>query len=374
MLPTYYADPAGNPVAIPDEATLLDLIRTKVIDGETWVHTEEGADWVSLASLPQWPEWLAAAGPQTTETPAQPQTSEPLRWPARAGWLLLGLALLVHFGLFYYTRGHFTAVDFFEEAGALAIAVGISARVGLMLQRRFDRDRAGQKPPLEGITLLTMAVGLSLAVTATSINIWKTYQEKGVAGLAFEDSLRGVDETLQVWATQMHEEYNAIWPEHDAAAATLDVEALETKPQGLFASQAAAKDGERRAREAAMLYRATAEKLRSLVTTTNERLQTLKITADLRAKQQKVWDEEFAPGYLSEADFMAAKGESMTALADLLAISSELMATGELTWNGSQVEPQTDSAAAQFNLHFGLLKEKYQQEDRLYDVMMEKNS
>lgn len=373
MLPTYYADPAGNPVAIPDEAILLDLIRTKVIDGQTWVLMDEASDWVSLASLPQGPEWLAAAGPQPTETLAQTQTVEPLRWPLKVGWLLLGLALIVHVGLFYYTRGHFTAVDFFEEAGVLAIAVGISARIGLMLQRRFDRDRAGQKPPLEGITLLAMAVGLALTVTATDIKTWTTYQEKGAAGLALADSLRGVDESIQVWATQMNEEYNAIWLEHDAAIKRLGLNPQETTQADLFASIDSAKDGERRAREAAVLNQAAADKLRSFVTSTNDRLQTLTITPDLRAKQQKVWDEEFAPGYLSEADFMAAKSESMTALADLLAISSELMATGELTWNGAKVETNTASADAQYYLRFSRLQEKYQQEDRLYQVMMEKN-
>lgn len=378
MLPSHYADPAGNQVAIPDANALINLIRTKVISGQTWVLTDEHTDWVSLSSLPEWPQWLAAAEPPVAPlTPLpdlQPRMPEPLRWPLKAGWLLLGLALLTHFGLFYYTRGHFTGEDFFEEAGALVFVVAISWRIGHMIQQRSDGARAGQRPLLQGISLLTMAIGLSLVVTVMGISTWQTYQAKGAAGLAFEDSLRGVDDTLKVWATQMNAEYNAIWDELDLKTAELDVKGLDEKPETIFASVQAAKDGERRAREAALLYQSTAKKLRSFVTATNSRLQTLKITADLRAKQQKAWNEEFAPGYLAEVDFLAAKGESMTALADLLAVSGDLMAKGEVTWNGSKIQAQSEAADAKLDQVFDHLSAKHAEEDRLYKVMVDKNS
>ncbi|HLO02279.1 MAG TPA: hypothetical protein VK191_04120 [Symbiobacteriaceae bacterium] len=378
MLPSHYADPAGNQVAIPDADSLLALIRSRQIDGQTWVLTDAHADWVNLHSLPEWPHWLATAQrPPVRLTPLpelEPGAPDPIRWPVKLGWLLLGLALLIHFGLFYYTRGHFTGVDFFEEAGALVIAVAIAARLGQFIQNKVNASRAGQKPPMHGILLLTMSLGLMAVVAVMGIGTWSTFQTKGAAGLAFEDSMRGVDEKIQGWAKQMHEEYNAIYDELDQQTAPLDVKGLETKPGSVLASEQAARDGERRARQAAESFQSTATKLRTFVKATDSRLQRLQISAALRAKQQKAYDEEFAAGYLAEADFLAAKGAEMAAMADLFAFAGDLMAKGEFTWTGTDVQIKNQTAGAEYDRRLDVMLAKQGEADRLYKIMVEKNS
>lgn len=373
MLPSHYADPAGNQVAIPDAGALIDLIKSKQINGQTWVLTDEHEDWVNLHTLPEWPQWLAAAeGP-----PPQPLPDleiPPVRWPLKVGWPLTLLALATQFGLFYYTRRQMKADDFAEHVGILGFVVGLSWPTGQLIQQKVNSLRKGRKAAIHGLNILITSLAVTTVVTGISLSTWQTYQEKGTAGLAFQDSLRGVEPSIKVWATEMNDEYDAIWAEIDQQAKELGVKGLETGPSAFYSTAQGAHDGERRARVAAEAYHGTAARIRAFVTAYNDRLQRLPISGKLRTDQQKVFDEEFVPGFLADADFMAAKGDSMAAIADLAALCADLIEQGQLTWDGTKVNIKSEVAGAEFDRRYDRIVAKQDEEERLYQIMIKANS
>lgn len=346
MPPSHYADPAGNPVAIPDLAALMALLRSNQIDGQTWVLTDAHEDWVPLASLPEWPDWLAAARPVRQ---AAPPPAPGIYWPAKVGAALLLLAPLLLFGIYYLSRGSIRGTNFGVELGGLALGAFLGIPTGHTVRTWVRRTRSPHLPPVHGIVVLTIGSCVLLGALGTGAHTWRLAREGGTRTLSIADAVSDTTNPHLVrWATERYDEEEAILAKLADAAAPAEVLTLETRLTERMTSAQTAQAGATQARSTADAYQRAAAALRRLITQTEQRLQALPLTADLRDRQQALWARRTAPAVGAVANFLAARSEAMTMRAELLTVATYLIQQCELSATRTGVTFRSSEAEAEY--------------------------